>query len=139
MPYNFIDVNFIVNNQYATPKFDAKTWGLKPFELLGADATMVDALVQAGLFKSKGDARKNWTKGFDIPDGYSEWLDIGKAKSSIYILKQTRLFTLEELLEWEEEIRVCEDTDRKNYMQSDLDAYRKERAEIESKNLDTNA
>ena len=60
---------------------------------------MFDLLVATGTFKSKGDAKKNWTKSDkEIPDGHSMWL-IGKKKIPLIIYKACVKFTEED---WKE-------------------------------------
>jgi hypothetical protein len=132
MAYNYIEVNFIVNNEFATPKFDAKSFGLEPFELIDSSATMIEVLVQAGIFPSKNQARSNWKRGVEIPHGCSEWLDIGKAKSCIYIFKPMRLFSEQDIAEWEEEIVAEKNEWRKNTMETSLRTYKAERLEIQN-------
>jgi hypothetical protein len=48
------------------------------------ETTMFDLLVKLGSFKSKGQARKNWRFGKDIPSGWSEF-KIGKLKRHLSI------------------------------------------------------
>jgi len=48
---------------------------------------MFDLLVFAGIFKSKSQARKNWNRtGAEIPNGFSDFKNIGKGKKRITIL-----------------------------------------------------
>lgn len=50
--------------------------------------TMWDVLVECGVFKSKSEARKNFTRtGKDIPDGFTDLEGLGKLKTRITILK----------------------------------------------------
>jgi len=50
------------------------------------DKDMYDILVMTNIFKSKGDARKNWTKtGKEIPWGFS-YFRVGKLRHTICIL-----------------------------------------------------
>ena len=49
--------------------------------------TMWDILFHAGLFSSKSQARKNWTRtGEAIPKGFSHFIHLGCAHSEIAIL-----------------------------------------------------
>src|SRR6185369_11600579 len=108
-----IDVNFIVDNglwieedkhswfhkllfcppnrpaDEESPEFEAwlkgRVFSDEPVLLLPANATMLDALAQAGVFKSKSDARKNWKGPIEIPRGFSEHT-IGKLQHKIWIL-----------------------------------------------------
>jgi len=45
---------------------------------------MLDILVQAGFFSSKGQARKNWHGERDIPLGFNVWI-IGKHREVLAI------------------------------------------------------
>lgn len=54
--------------------------------ILNEDSNMWDILVQIGVFKSKGQARKNWKKGTSIPFGFTELL-LGKKKNKACIWK----------------------------------------------------
>jgi len=49
--------------------------------------TMLDVLVEFGFFPSKSEARRNWKREFDIADGWSEFLSIGKKRRNIFIWK----------------------------------------------------
>ena len=62
--------------------------GTEPIQHLPADATMIDLLAYSKFFPSKGQARKNWTGGVEIPFGYSEH-DVGKGprRQFFYIWK----------------------------------------------------
>lgn len=43
---------------------------------------MYDILVEEGLFKSKGDAKRNWNKtGKEIPSGFTLFERLGKKKN----------------------------------------------------------
>jgi hypothetical protein len=48
--------------------------------------TMLDLLVQAEIFPSKGQARKNWNGPVEIPPGWSEYHRIGKYRQSVFVL-----------------------------------------------------
>lgn len=80
-------MDFIVE----TPLFeedDIRLFGLTDPKRLPESATMFDVLVAAGIFKSKGDARKNWKGDSAIPSGLSSF-EVGKMKKEIWILKVT--------------------------------------------------
>lgn len=53
---------------------------------VNTDFTVLDALVKAGIFSSKGQARKNWKGPVKIPEGWSAFERIGKLRHNIYIL-----------------------------------------------------
>lgn len=48
-------------------------------------ADIFDILVKAGVFESKGQARKNWKGITTLPTGWTELGPIGKAKLYIFI------------------------------------------------------
>lgn len=63
--------------------------GAIDFKFIDAESDMYDVLVGAGIFKSKLDARKNWTKtGADIPTGQTLIRGIGKMKKKLCIWKE---------------------------------------------------
>ena len=58
----------------------------EPFVVLPGGSDMFDVLVTLGFFKSKRDAKQNWTKtGREIEFGLSGYV-IGKAKKPVWIL-----------------------------------------------------
>jgi hypothetical protein len=82
-----IDKNFVINNEFYEQEKDLIPYlfGDEPYELVSR-VDMYDLLVRGGYFKSKGDARKNWTRtGRDIPNGYTEYRDIGKFHNQLFI------------------------------------------------------
>lgn len=49
---------------------------------------MAELLVKFGFFTSRTEARKNWKhSGFEIPNGWTEILGVGKMKRNIFIFK----------------------------------------------------
>ena len=51
------------------------------YRLIPEDCDMYDLLVLLGIFPSKSEARKNWTRtGKEISSGYNEFKNIGKQK-----------------------------------------------------------
>ena len=44
----------------------------EPYKVLPDNATMLDVLVEARVFKSKTEARKNWKGSLEIPWGWAE-------------------------------------------------------------------
>ena len=53
---------------------------------VGPDEDMFDILVMFGLFRSKGEARKNWKRtGREIPEGFTDIERIGKLKHRLTI------------------------------------------------------
>jgi hypothetical protein len=77
-----------INTQKVFELFGEKKWELE-FENIELDVVDIyDILVKASIFKSKGDARKNWTRtGKEIPWGFNDFENIGKLKHRIVIYK----------------------------------------------------
>ena len=101
-----IDANFIIDNQHRLEGDEASFFGPEPVDVLPASATMLDALVKAGIFPSKSEARKNWKGPIEIPDGFSEWV-VGKLKNRMTILKPVfHNWTEQEMKEWEAEMEA---------------------------------
>lgn len=49
--------------------------------------TVLDLLVMMDVFPSKGQARKNWKGPVEIPDGFSDFLGLGKHRRRLTIWK----------------------------------------------------
>jgi hypothetical protein len=82
-----IDKNYVVVNEHFK-RNDAEVFfpGERVIYIAGA-FTMWDILHHAGLFGSKGQARKNWKRtGAEIPEGFSHFDHIGKRNSELAIL-----------------------------------------------------
>lgn len=79
------DTDFIVENGLNRPD-DVRLFGLNNPILIPNESTMIDVLVIAGIFPSKGQARKNWHGPVEIPGGLSQWV-VGKLRNKITILK----------------------------------------------------
>uniref|UniRef100_A0A6M3IKU5 Uncharacterized protein n=1 Tax=viral metagenome TaxID=1070528 RepID=A0A6M3IKU5_9ZZZZ len=82
-----INKNFVIKNKYFETEKDLipHLFCNEVYEIL-EDIDMYDILVIAGIFKSKGDARKNWKRTKkEISKGYSEYKDIGKLHNQIFI------------------------------------------------------
>lgn len=47
--------------------------------------SLLDILVESGFFKSKNEARKNWSRG-EMVSGMNRFERIGKMKRNLYIL-----------------------------------------------------
>jgi hypothetical protein len=76
----------IVNKFYETEKdlipliFDDEHYSL--FE----NEDMYSALIALGVFSSRSEARKNWTKtGKEFEEGYNEYKGLGKLKKGLFI------------------------------------------------------
>jgi len=87
--------NFIITNGNNDPRDKQLFFGDEDVTLLPNDTDMFDLLVRIGIFKSKTQARKNWTKtGRDIPDGFFDLQKISK--------QWHRITTLKPIGRWEE-------------------------------------
>lgn len=85
-----IDKNFIVQNGNVLDGDKEALFGDEPVEFIPPSTTMFDILVVSGIFPSKSQARKNWTRtGETIPDGFSSFERIGKLKHRIHIWNPT--------------------------------------------------
>lgn len=51
------------------------------------ETTVYQILEMAGLFKSRNEARRCWTRETVLKDGMTRWERVGKLKRNIYILK----------------------------------------------------
>ena len=81
---NFI--NFVISNNPDSELIESVFTGEK-FTCLPETSDMFDVLVNAGCFKSKSQARQNWTKtDRDIDFGICSFL-VGKTKLSLTIFK----------------------------------------------------
>jgi hypothetical protein len=78
-------MDFVVLNSLFKEE-DIQLFGLDDPVRLPETATMFDVLVAAKVFKSKGDARKNWKGSADIPFGFHRF-EVGKMKTEIITLK----------------------------------------------------
>ena len=94
-----IDKNYVVDNKYLERNRDLLKYLFSDFdnvleEITYIDTTydMYDILVNAGLFTSKGDAKKNWKRsGQEIPLGFSDFRDIGKLNNRLTIYNPMRI------------------------------------------------
>lgn len=157
--YNHVDLNFMVKNEFCLTsdaicfsredhskcntknvyrdgvlvgfKCQEQKCDLIPatFVWLNKNQNILDALVIAGIFKSKGDARKNWKGPVEIPNYYSGFENIGKAKSSIYFWNPTELFKQSDIDEWEQDITKAENEENEwlaNKLKNRLTIVKKE-------------
>lgn len=79
-------MNFTIKNQYWAEVADLEPalFG-EPVEYLAPDADMYDVLVKAGVFISKGQARKNWKQtGAEIPEGFALYT-VGKQRKTLAV------------------------------------------------------
>jgi len=54
--------------------------------------SMLDILVALGIFKSKGQARKNWKRtGVTVPDGFTDLKKVGKLNKRITLFNPTAI------------------------------------------------
>jgi len=77
-------LNVIVDNGNVLPTDKERLFGDEEVVVVSEDTTMFDLLVMLGSFSSKSQARKNWTAGAKIPDGWSEFF-VGKLKRHLCI------------------------------------------------------
>ena len=89
---DLISVNFlniIINNEFYEHEKDLTCliFDKEDFVLVDSTTDVFDLLVKLDVFPSKGQARKNWTKGSIIENGYNEILKIGKMHKALYIWK----------------------------------------------------
>ncbi|MDE2425664.1 MAG: hypothetical protein KGO96_07140 [Elusimicrobia bacterium] len=56
----------------------------EPIVFVKHNTSMIDLLVELGLFPSKGQARKNWWGPVELPDGWFQF-SFGKRKIDIAI------------------------------------------------------
>lgn len=55
-----------------------------PFTVLPRPASMLDVLIAAEIFPSKGQARKNWQGSVEIPVGLS-FFEVGKRRLHLWV------------------------------------------------------
>ena len=79
-----IDVNVCVGSFVTDRDIDILFGSGQPIHRFDT-TTIFDVLVLAGLFESKGQARKNWKGIQNIPTGWTELQSLGKSKLSIFI------------------------------------------------------
>ena len=81
--------NFIIETGKVEPNDRKHLFGFEKVQYLPIEARMPDVMVQAGIFPSKSQARKNgWDK--DIPWGFSEYEHVGKYHRHIAIWKPSK-------------------------------------------------
>ncbi len=86
--------NFIVRNEYFQGDTDINIWFKgESFKILDDSMDMWDVLVLAGIFTSRGQAKKDkrWGQQRAIPDGYTELLEVGKKRVNIFVVKPMKL------------------------------------------------
>jgi hypothetical protein len=77
--------NYVIDNGHVEDDDIEMLFGEEDVELLDPTVDMLDVLVRAKVFPSKGRARKNgWQGREDIPPGWTEFT-IGKRKHKIFI------------------------------------------------------
>lgn len=88
-----IDKNFVIQNEKFEKNkdlldslFSDNDGNMPEIIFVNEPIDMYDILVQAGIFKSKSDAKKNWKRtGREIPKGFSDFQKIGKLNNRITI------------------------------------------------------
>lgn len=85
------DINIVIQNAELEGNEDLipLLFGIDvPIEYIPADFDIYDILVKYGLFKSKGDAKKNWKKSSqEIPEGLNSFERLGKLRLNLHIWK----------------------------------------------------
>ena len=77
--------NFVVSDEHLED--DLNIFGGEEFEIIPSSLDMFDVLVKTGVFKSKSQARSNWTKtDAYIEHGFSAFV-AGKNRLCICVLK----------------------------------------------------
>lgn len=81
------EYNYLIDNGNLRGDESAVFFDGEPCTILPASTTMPDILVLAGVFPSKGQARKdpNWPNA--VPMGWTDYQGIGRSKKRITILK----------------------------------------------------
>ena len=77
------EFNFIIDNENMEPNADLieSLFDLNETDVLmfRQNVDMFDLLVEAGLFRSKSEARKNWKRSEkEIPEGFTDLKNLGK-------------------------------------------------------------
>ena len=83
-----MDRNFVVETEFLDERDIPLFFGKEEVEKIPENSTMLDILVACGIFRSKGEARKNgWgdVKKQKIPLGFSEF-EVGRLKHKITVL-----------------------------------------------------
>jgi len=86
--FNFVidNENFDNNKDLIESLFELESDEMLRMIPVELDFDMFDILVEAGLFRSKSDARKNWKRtGKDVPEGFTDIKDIGKLHNRLTI------------------------------------------------------
>lgn len=77
-------MNYILVNEHRDGDLEDSLFG-EPVEHLEPNLDMYDVLVRAGVFSSKGQARKNWKQtGPSVPPGFNMWT-VGKTRKILAI------------------------------------------------------
>lgn len=71
----------------------------EPVEIFPAGTTMIDLLIHLGVFKSRGQAKKNWKGPQEIPEGFSDFTGIGKLRRELWILNPVDICVLNPIKE----------------------------------------
>lgn len=84
--FNFI----ITENQEVAEEMKVLMFDLEEgehCEILPMSTTMLDITVKVGMFKSKGQARKNFNKAHEIEGGFTKHV-LTKKKKEVYVWKE---------------------------------------------------
>jgi hypothetical protein len=81
-------MNFLIENEFTEQEIDLlqHIFGDEEATRVSQDKDIYDCLVMIGAFKSKSEARKNWTRtGKNFESGYNEYTGIGKKRLAMYV------------------------------------------------------
>jgi len=84
--FNFVmdNENFLDNEDLIESLFDLDE--TETVQIVPSTFDVFDMLVDAGLFRSKSEARKNWKRtGKDVPEGFTDIKNIGKLHNRLTI------------------------------------------------------
>jgi len=82
------EFNIVIKNEFYEREKDLIPGLFNGEEIVLVDSSldMYDILKMCGLFSSKSEARKNWTRtGKEVPKGFSDFERIGKMKHRLTI------------------------------------------------------
>lgn len=78
--------NYIVKNDKYRDGDDILFFDGEEVCFIDDNKDMYDILVMAGLFKSKNQAKNNWTRtGKEIPKGFNDYMNIGKLNKRLTV------------------------------------------------------
>lgn len=81
-----INKNFIVDNGHGLPNDKDEYFPEEEVIFISEKADMFDVLVVAGIYKTKMEARAEWTGSRIIPKGFNLYRNIGRDHHMLAIL-----------------------------------------------------